>query len=199
MDRGWTSELSVFVPGSPAPFATAREAAWKAALHAHLGSVTPLGPGHLDLSFMVSPATGYPSGPDIDNLCEPVIAVLVGGLRFSGGSRPAISSLRAAKAIGAPTGCSITIGGAWVPLPPGVVLLDATYEGMPAGARDAVFAAWVSECSRRPVAPGRSAAVGLVVPLRTNLGEIATGLVKKTIDDCILCSVGGSALRQTTR
>ncbi len=69
--------LDRFIPGRPAPFATAGERPWKEAIAATLTSIAPAdGGAFLELDFTVAPAIGYARGADLDNFCEPVFSVL---------------------------------------------------------------------------------------------------------------------------
>ena len=69
--------LDRFVPGRPAPFATAGERPWKEAIAATLASVQPAAGGaFLELDFAAAPAIGYARDAALDNFCEPILSVL---------------------------------------------------------------------------------------------------------------------------
>lgn len=174
------------VDGEPASFATRGEVPWKERLAAELGGVAfdPAGTV-LSLDLVVSPRQGYPMGPDIDNLCDPVIAVLVGRLGWFGGRRPNIAGLWARKRVGPRTGCEISVFPDWVQTPLGdvPVLLDATWTGaLPTSGRDLTFAQWVGRELQALPSPGSRVAVRLAFAGRLNIAELSTGRVKNVID-----------------
>lgn len=184
------------VLGAPASFATAGERPWKARLEEVLLGVVPE-PGlrAVDLDFVVSPRVGDPLGPDIDNLCEPVLSVLAGRLGWFGGSRTTIRLLRARKQVGPRTGCRITLTNDVEPTPVGdiPVLLDAIWGGpLPRSAQDAPFARWVATELRALPSPGARVGVSLRFAGPINLGDIATGRIKNVID-CLWPLLGGTA------
>lgn len=187
--------LKVRVAGEPAAFATAREEPWKAELEAALAGVAfdPAGTV-LSLDFVVSPRVGYPAGPDVDNLCEPVIATVVGRLGWFGGKRPAIVGLWARKRVGPRVGCEIAVFPTWTDVGIGdvPVLLDATWAGEPPrSGRDLVFAQWVGRELRALPSPGSRVAVRLAFAGRMNVAAISDGRVKNTID-CLWPVLGGT-------
>ncbi len=197
MTRGPAPEAALdrFVAGNPASFATAAEAAWKLALHEQLAAETPDAVANfLELDFGVSSRIGYPLGPDLDNLCEPVFSVLVNRLKWCSGSRPAIRGFRATKRLASPTGCRIRASrDGWVTnAPQGRVLLDATYaQPLPHSARDSTLAGWVSTEMTGPPRSGACFAVALIFTSPLNLGDIATGRLKNVID-CLSPVIGGT-------
>ncbi len=183
----------------PAGFANgAREQLWKEALR---GALTPLpvevGSRALRLHFVLPPPAPGRPGSDLDNLLDPVLAVLVGELRWFGGGRPSIEAIEATKERGAEPGCELELLAA----PPSSAapqapLLDALFEGpLPRSGTDQIFTEWV----QRLVTPGPLAIgePGLGVALtfhgpRINLGDIATGRPKNVID-CLWPLIGGRA------
>ena len=182
------------VDGQPASFATAGEAPWKETLAAAADGITfdPAGTV-LALEFTVSARQGYPQGPDIDNLCDPVIGTLVGRLGWFCGKRPAIQGLWARKRVGPRTGCEISVFAGWQQVALGnvPVLLDATWtDELPRSGRDLVFAQWVGRELQGLPSPGSRIAVRLAFGGRMNVAEIATGRVKNVID-CLWPVLGG--------
>lgn len=174
------------VAGDPAPFATAGERPWREALEAALGHVTfdPAGTV-LSLDFIVSAPPGYPMGADLDNLCEPVIAVVAGRLGWFGGRRPGILGLWARKRVGTPTSCEISVFSDWVQVPLGnaPVLFDGTWAGeLPRSGRDLVFAQWIGRELRALPSPGSRVAVRLEFAGRLNIADVSTGRLKNVID-----------------
>jgi hypothetical protein len=185
------------VAGVPAGFANgAREQRWKEALR---GALTPLpveiGSRALRLRFVLPPPAPGRPGSDLDNLLDPVLAVLVGELRWFGGVRPSIEASEATKERGAEPGCELELLAA----PPSSAapqapLLDALYEGpLPRSGTDQVFTEWVQRLvapGLPPVGePGLGAALIFHGP-RVNLGDIATGRPKNVID-CFWPLIGG--------
>jgi hypothetical protein len=186
--------LDRFVPGKPAPFATAGERPWKDAITAELGSATPdRRAAFLELDFTVAPAIGYARGADLDNFCEPMFSVLANRLGWFGGSRPNVRAFRARKALGTPTGCRVRIYSerwqdTWID---GAVLLDGVASGaLPVSARDDKFAGWVRETMLRPGSSSGLFGVELRFTGPVNLGDIATGRLKNVID-CHYPVLGG--------
>ena len=186
--------LRLRVDGEPAAFATAGERPWKETLAAALaGTALHSAATVLSLDLIVSPRPGYPQGPDIDNLCDPVIATLVGRLGWFGGSRPAIQGLWARKRVGPRTGCEISLFPSWTQVALGnvPVLLDATWTGeLPRSARDAGFADWVGRELQGLPSPGSRVAVRLAFGGRLNIADVSTGRVKNVID-CLWPVLGG--------
>jgi hypothetical protein len=174
------------VEGDPASFATRGEVPWKERLEAALGEVAfdPTGTV-LSLDFVVSARPGYPMGADLDNLCEPVIAVVAGRLGWFGGRRFDIRGLWARKRVGTPTGCEVSVFPDWAQAPLGnvPVLLDATWTGeLPRSGRDLVFAQWVGRELRALPSPGSRVAVRVEFAGRLNIADMSTGRLKNVID-----------------
>ena len=186
--------LDRFVPGRPAPFATADERPWKEAIAATLASVQPADGGtFLELDFAVAPAIGYARGADLDNFCEPVFSVLANRLGWFGKRRPNVLAFRSRKKVAEPTGCRIRITDelwedAWIS---GPVLLAGVWAGpLPLSARDAGFADWVAQAMIRAASPSAVLGVELRFAGPVNLGDIATGRLKNVID-CLHPVLGG--------
>jgi hypothetical protein len=160
-----------------------------------LGMVTPDHRARaLTLDFEVSPRLGYPMGPDIDNLCEPVIRVVVGNLGWFAGRRTGIRTLWARKRVGPLPGVHVRILDGWVPAEVGSrpALLDATWSGeLPRSARDEAFATCVGRELRALPSPGSMIAVRLAYSGAVNIGDVSTGRIKSTMD-CLWPILGGS-------
>lgn len=190
--------LRVRIAGVPAAFAGGEpERRWKETLRVELPPAQPgFGEWGLRVAFTLPPAAPGRPGSDIDNLLEPVLSVLVNGLGWFGGRRPAIALVHATKERGQVTGCKVEIlRSAPSPAPTGVPLLEASFAGsLPRSARDEAFAEW----ARRSAAPdGQTDAGAFGVALhfadpRINLGDVATGRPKPIID-CLWPILGGSA------
>jgi hypothetical protein len=130
-----TSSLKSWSPGVASPFATGSEAAWKAVLR-HAVAVAPptaVTARAVNIDFFVPGLVHGP--PDLDNLCEPVLYVLVNEKGWCGGKRPQIGLLRATKQTSVTTGCRISLWSA----PPGQIAPGSLcFEGsIPARSRGA--------------------------------------------------------------
>jgi hypothetical protein len=186
-------DQSVFIPGDPRPFATSGTALWSR----DLSDLIPIAPADaalqgLTVDFVLN--TG--STPcDIDNLCEPVFAVLVGQRNWFSGRRPDIIWFRATKHIGFPTGCTLQLFSTQPPPTTSThhVQLNDLYPGpLPQSAHDSQLAQWCRGIVPRPN-PGMRFSVDLEFgthPL--NIAEIPTGSVKHIID-CLYPLLGGVA------
>lgn len=188
--------LDVFVPGVPAPFATAGERSWRDAIASQLvGTAPSLRATEIALDFTIRGSAGYPDGPDLDNLCEPIFSVVVNRLGWFGGRRSAIQAFRATKRVGEPTGCRIRVIERRddIPTVGRRVLLSRTWPGaLPRNARDPAVATWVRASMLGAAGPGTRLGVRLSFEAPTNLGDIATGRVKNVID-CLYPILGGSS------
>lgn len=191
--------LSIRIDGSPATFATGRERAWKKMLEGTIPECNLSGQEKgLSVIFCLEDLEPQGQPLDVDNLMEPLIFVLVGKKRWFGGRRPSVSWWRATKIQSPHVGCDLEISNEPAPpdlLAPGAdVILNALFEGtLPTNARNANFAAWADEHAS---AIGRAwGYYDVDLTFRSpsmNIGEIATGPVKGTID-CLWPVWGGSA------
>jgi hypothetical protein len=185
--------LTVWVEGRPAPFATAGERPWKERIDARV----PRPSGHpvsgLVLDFTLPHPPSWPAHPDIDNLCEPVFATLINRLGWFGGSRPALGWFLATKRPGAEPGVAISLQAGRASAPAALVshpVLSATWPGpLPRSARDVDFVSWVRE-QDATLGPGPMAVALEFGSPRVNIGDIATGTVKSSID-CLQPILGG--------
>lgn len=177
------SAFSWWVPGRPATFATAGERPWKDSVREHVpGCVEAHSSSTLDLSFVLDGAASGPAAADLDNLLEPVMSALVNRQRWFGGRRPNVIDLRATKRYARPTGCQISI----LAQPPQAVVSQPIFDGLfdgplPLSARDPVLSDWLCGASPRVIEAG-PVAIELRFGGPVNLGDIATGKVKTTID-----------------
>ncbi len=185
------------VPGVPATFATAREAAWREALSRH---IPPAGnipaSSHMAIEFRVPNdlRAGHPF--DLDNLCEPVFSVVINQLGYCGGGRPNLRSWFATRSINPDAGCTISFTApAESPHLPGRVLVSDTYQGsLPKSARDTVVAEWLQR-NQSPAPPQFNSRFAVALRFgsdHVNIGDIATGKVKSLIDN-LFPVVGGTA------
>jgi len=185
--------MKALISGRPAPFATAGERRWKDAIAEQMPAPSGEYSSGMVLDFSLRGGHGWPSHPDIDNLCEPVFSTIINRLRWFGGSRTGLIWYLATKRPAADEGATIALTPDPAPQVASVVTAPsfaATWSGgPPSSARDVRFLAWVQ-------AQGAHAAEGqLSVALefggsRVNIGDVATGPVKHIID-CLQPVVGG--------
>lgn len=183
--------------GTPATFATSGEASWKTILRSQIPVATAKGPecgAIMDFKLLTLAPNGRPL--DVDNLVEPVFAILVGQARWFGGARPGMAWWSATKQVGMPTGCDLTLSAAARPsLPTGAPTLDEVYKStLPRSATSPEVAIWATSIAARPgfVRPSTCAVyLGFGSPT-VNLGDISTGVVKSFVD-CLYPILGGRA------
>ena len=188
-----------WVTGRPATFATAGEKPWKATLAAGLPRPDLDGRERgVALRFVLP--TLAPNGQplDVDNLCEPMFAVLIGQLGWFGGAKPGLQWWSATKEVGSPTGCHGVIHDEGMPaLPAEPPDWDEVYRGpLPLSARSPELAAWAGDLRRRrgDTHGPESCALHLrFADERCNIGEIASGGVVKPVVDCLYPWLGGVA------
>lgn len=187
--------LRLRIDGRPAAFAGgAPERRWRQTLQTALEPHAPDPAARgLRVSFALPPPAPGRPGADLDNMLDPLLSVLVNGVGWFGGRRPAIDFIWATKSSADRPGCELEL----LRRPPGSpisepVLIDAVYAGPPpASARDEPLAAWVRE---RVVAPPPGGSFGVALCFgdpRVNLGDVATGRAKPVID-CLWPALGGT-------
>jgi len=172
--------------GEPAPFATRGEALWKDTLrrciNEALGSVTSFTGVILRFRVSALKRNGHPF--DLDNLAEPVFAVLINEKGYFGGKRPNIKWWKAERVISSSPGVEIILSDK---MPSFAISGEKVFEGhyrgeLPKSARDEAFAEWVKSLFKaQPF--GERFAVYLTLPERVNLGDISTGPVKHVLDN----------------
>lgn len=171
------------VEGRPTPFAGGEnERAWKAALAAAIPPAdSALSPTGVRVHFAVVPRH---ETPDLDNLMEPVLSVLVGMRGWFGGRRPAIEWFTATKQSSASPGVMLELvsGGPVMPWPQ--ALASFSYSGdLPISGTDPVLSSWIQSAGLHHIPEPVELAVHVAFHRATlNLGEIVTGAVKSTLD-----------------
>lgn len=182
--------VDLWVPGRPATFATAGERPWKSALRERIPQAAGrTGNGVILVFYTDAPASGH-HAPDIDNLCEPVLSVLVNGKGWCGGRRSLIRWLAAHKfhtRSASVLGCHIRVFDCNPPLLPdftGPMLYQAMCGALPQARCESDIMRRVKRSPEvAPVAPGKRVAVHVEFGGDTvNLGDVATGRVKSLID-----------------
>jgi hypothetical protein len=182
------------IAGIPATFATSREQAWKADV-ARDAPAAPMGGRETGLVMrFLLPTLAPNSQPlDVDNLCEPVIAVLARERGWFGGARTRIAWWSASKEVGAPPGCEVVVHEDAAPRPDTAATYDHVYRGiMPRNAKAPEVATWaaaVVEAEPHPVPQSCTLRLGFGSPT-VNLGDISTGVVKSFVD-CLYPFYGG--------
>lgn len=186
-----------WIPGVPAPFATRGEKIWKSRLAERIPECNTNGEeAGVVMRFYLPTLRPQGQPLDVDNLCDPVFSILVGRKLWFRGTRPAIHWWQASKNEAARWGCEIEISDDQERLNPfqsvSRYIMNDLYEGnLPFDARNEFFAQWADQHGSK-LARARGE---YIVRLRfgdtyTNIGEIATGPVKATID-CLWPVLGG--------
>jgi hypothetical protein len=185
--------MKALIAGRPAPFATAGERRWKDAIAVQVPASSGEYSAAMVLDFSLRGDHGWPSHPDIDNLCEPVFSTVINRLRWFGGSRTGLIWYLATNRPAADEGAMIALTSDPAPDVASVVAgpsIAATWsDDPPAGARDALFLAW-AQAHGTPAAEGPLSVALEFGDSRVNIGDVATGPVKHIID-CLQPVVGG--------
>ena len=178
----------VWVPGVPSPYANPpREGAWRRALAEHLPSPPPSTTGSgVVAEFVLSPSDRRGEGNDLDNLCEPLLSVLINAKGWVGGHRRGLNWYRVSKTQGSQSGCRVTVTEGPAPLfapPAGGRVLDGIYPGeLPRNAQDPVLSSWVESTRLLHRTFDRYEVFLQFESAILNIGNIATGRVKAMID-----------------
>ncbi len=187
---------SIWIPGTPAPFATHGEKPWKDELAQAVPDQPNAGMG-LRLSFVLSDTSTWARKTDIDNLCEPVFSVVINKLGWFGGRRPNLEFFWAEKRYGEPVGLELSVL-AKLPTRDDLSLHDVVFEGtydgrLPNRATDLEIPEWLRSLGCHELTNGADAlSVHLRFSDRINVGDVATGHVKSVID-CLYPILGGTA------
>ncbi|MCH7698808.1 MAG: hypothetical protein IH865_07715 [Chloroflexi bacterium] len=149
----------------------------------------------LDFHVQSSQRGGQPF--DIDNMCEPVFSTVINQLGWFGGRRPNLTWFRARRSVKTPSGCTVRLQQGDAPLfsPDGhrLVFRDVYTGPLPKSATASELPAWLAELPSVPSATSLNVGIRLsFAGTGVNLGDIATGVVKSTID-CLYPLLGGTA------
>jgi len=184
--------MPFFIKGEPATFATTSEKVWKQIL----ASAIPLCQGvnkysGIALRFTLSSSTHNSQPFDLDNLVEPVFSVIIGEKGYFSGKRTNLLWWYAKKNIGTPAGVEIELsGGSPLIRIKGTEIFKGEYAGeLPKSATSEALSSWLISQGFRERRHERYG-IHLIFPERINIGEIATGAVKATID-CLWPVIGG--------
>lgn len=178
-----------WIGGFPATYSTGREKPWKQRLNQAL-SGKQYHENTIDLQFVFT-KDNYEKRPyDIDNLCEPVSAVLTSSLRWFSGSRRNISLWTARKHIGKEQGLLIRDTNSSILTPSNMPLFNEVYGGaLPTRATDDGLPLWIKNLGEFKV--GKKCSVRLTFQnMPVNIADISTGNVKSIID-CLYPILGG--------
>ena len=192
-----TSNHEFWVQGNPATFATKGERPWKETLAKTLPKYSlDLQERGLILEFNLSDLMPHGQPLDVDNLCEPVFSILVNGKGWFNGKRPNLQWWVASKKQKIPTGCRITLASRSPPSIqiPQQLIFDDYFTGLlPRSARDLTIPKWIYDrMTNTSIRKYSSYFVRLIFgDVWLNIGEIATGVVKSTID-CLYPIIGGA-------
>lgn len=207
--------MRFFIEGSPTPFATKAEAAWKECLRQGI----PPNQGIQNwqgvvLTFHLDSFTRNNQPFDIDNLVEPIFSVLVGEKKYFGGRRPNIRWWYAKRLQTKPSGVDIELsteypyrGTLRASIPPQKgsdlairvakitstgykVIFDSVYSGLlPQSATSPEIPLWLKGMNLNTLGQDR-AFLYLCFSQEINIADISTGKVKHVID-CLYPILGG--------
>ncbi|MBA7608143.1 hypothetical protein ES703_15318 [subsurface metagenome] len=184
-----SSSLKLWVPGNPAPFATRGEQPWREALVSNLPQCPEgLHARGLVIDFYLADLAPLGHPLDVDNLCEPVFSILINRKGWFSGRRPNLTWWRASKCQSSSTGCQIEVSSndaASIGMPHGVKMFDAHYSGpLPVSARDPCMSKQIRDKvgKQKTHSEGRYFIFLRFDNTKLNIGDIATGKVKTTID-----------------
>jgi hypothetical protein len=193
-------DVSFDVVGLPATYATVGERPWKDLLAAGIPAPS-MGGREVGLIARFILPTLAPAGKplDIDNLCEPLLSVLVNRAGWFGGARPNIGWWCASKEEGAEHGCRIAVSSdPTPPLDKRLPVIEETYTGPWArSAKAAEVANWSRNILLAHDHFAPTAALSCYLGFgsdRVNIGKVASGVVKSFID-CLYPILGGGAGR----
>lgn len=171
------------VQGRPTPFAGGEnERVWKAALAAVIPPVDPaLRPAGIRAHFAVVPRH---ETPDLDNLMEPLLSVLVGTRGWFDGRRPNIEWFTATKQPSTSPGVMLELVTGTPVMPWPQALASFSYSGdLPISGTDPVLSGWIHSAGLQYIPGPDELAVHVAFHRAAlNLGDIATGAVKSTLD-----------------
>jgi len=180
-------DITFWIPGDPATFATSGEKPWKEILANHIPVGCDMKAFGLDMQFFLKDLAPRGHSLDIDNLCEPLFSVVINRHRWFSGRRPNINWWSASKTQSTDSGLKLTIFARPVhEVNLGEVkqtpFFNQTYTGrLPKNATDPVLSQWLE--SLLVDKPLNSCVILLRFgDKKVNLGDIATGRIKALLD-----------------
>ena len=183
-------DCKYWVNGFPATFATSREKIWKQQIYQALVG-KQYDDNKVNLHFVFSKDNYDKYQYDIDNLCEPVFAVLTSSLRWFSGKRGNITLWTASKCTGKEQGLLIrNIDSDTALTPSSVPLFDEVYDGvLPKKATDDKIPSWIKRLGQFNVV--NACAIRLSFEnTPVSIATISSGKVKPIID-CLYPIIGG--------
>lgn len=183
-------DVRYWIPGFPATFATSREKAWKNQIYQALSGKQFCG-NRIGLEFVFTRDNYEKYQFDIDNLCEPVFAVLTSSLGWFSGKRKNIALWTARKRIGDEQGLLIrNIDSCPPEIASSSPLFDEVYDGaLPAKATDDSMPLWIKKFGRFKTLKRCSIRLQFEnTPV--SIATISSGKVKPVID-CLYPIIGG--------
>ena len=183
-------DCEYWISGFPATFATSREKVWKQQLYQALSGKQHYQSG-IGLQFVFTKDNYERYQFDIDNLCEPVFAVLTSSLHWFSGVRRNIALWTAAKCIGNEQGLLIrSIDSSSFLTPVNMPLFDEVYDGaLPSKATDNDMPLWIRGLGQFKAEKKCSVRLKFEnTPV--SIATISTGKVKPIID-CLYPIIGG--------
>ena len=191
----------LWIPGCPAPYATQEEEAWKKILKEMILPYDDRQMHGVSMHFYVQHLKPGGKAIDIDNLCEPVIAVLVDQLGWFKGNRSNIQWFYASKSRNNVSGLRLTL----YPTTSLTFHLDNmkklpvfqdTYTGdFPSFASDPRFVDWMEKMVAEPTIASEVALLLRFGDETLDLGDLASGRIKNLIN-CMYPLLGGSPGRE---
>ena len=172
-----TKELDIKITGTPTPFANPGEKEWKNQLNKQIPPST--GGDEKGVTININ----YNGRGDLDNLLEPILSVLVNKKNWFHGKRPNIQWITATKQTGTP-GC--TIKTSTNPNPPphtGTPIYTTTYQGTLPNKTNQQLLKHIQQTYQQKPANTPITVELTYTGTKINLGDIATGPVKSTIDN----------------
>ncbi|QAT39091.1 hypothetical protein [Clostridium sp. JN-9] len=182
-----------WIKGKPATFATSREKPWKEEIINTLGNKKNNFEA-IEFEFIFNDDNFKKYEFDIDNLCEPVFAVLTTTLGWFYGKRINIKYWKAKKRIGDIEGLYIReIDKNTVSLPNTIPIFDAIFKGkFPNKATDEAIPKWIKEISEFKKANNKCTIHLQFGSKNLSIATISNGKVKPIID-CLYPIIGGNA------
>lgn len=184
-------DCEYWISGFPATFATSREKAWKQQLCQALSEKQHFKSG-ISLQFVFTKDNYEKYQFDIDNLCEPVFAVLASSLHWFSGVRRNIALWTATKCIGNEQGLLMrSIDSSSLLTPVSMPLFDEVYDGaFPSKATDHEMPLWIRKFGQFKAI--KKCSVRLVFEnTPVSITTISSGKVKPIID-CLYPIIGGA-------
>lgn len=185
-------DCKYWINGFPATFATSREKIWKQQICEALTG-KQYDDSRVNLRFVFTKDNYDKYQYDIDNLCEPVFAVLTSSLHWFSGKRNNITCWTARKCIGEEQGLLIqNINSETLLAPSGTPLFDEVYGGvLPNKATDDNIPSWIKRLGQFKAV--NACSIRLIFEnTPVSIATISSGKVKPIID-CLYPIIGGIA------